>query len=74
MTSKIEYHCMDSCNNCGKDNEVTEVDSMWHLGVEILSEASTVCNTCGFEDYWEHGCFESGRYGYDKCKKYSYYN
>lgn len=70
MTSKVEYHCMESCNRCSGENEVTEIDSMWCSGVEILSEASTVCNTCSFADYWAHGCFESGNYGYDKCKKY----
>ena len=71
MTSKIEYHCMDSCNNYGKDNEVTVTDT---LDGHTTMSADTKCNTCGFEDYWEHSYFESGRYGYDKCKKYSFYN
>lgn len=60
---------MGSCNKCSGENEVTVTDTM---DSHFITEARTKCKDCGFEDYWAHGCFESGRYGYDKCKKYSF--
>ena len=50
--SKVEYHCVDSCNKCKGTNSV-EITNI--LDGHTLLEAETVCNDCGFEDYWAYG-------------------
>ncbi len=65
-----KYDAVDSCNKCGGRNKVVEVDSMWHAGMQVMSEAETECGDCGFMDYWAHGCFQSHLDGYDSCEKY----
>lgn len=58
---------MNSCNKCGGDNEVTVTDT---LDGHTITEASTKCDDCGFEDYWAYGWYESGQDGYNSCGKY----
>lgn len=65
-----EYDVMESCNKCGGNNDVVEKDSMWHSGMDVLSEVETTCKDCGFQDYWAHGRFESHLDGFNVCEKY----
>lgn len=69
MSSKVEYHCMGSCNKCSGENEMTVTDTM---DSHFITEAKTKCNECGFEDYWAHGWFESGKDMVSNCEKYSF--
>lgn len=68
---KTEYDELYSCNKCGGENIVTELDSVWYSGVDVLSEANTVCKDCRFSDYWAHGAFQSRLDGYNECAKYT---
>ena len=62
------YHDPNSCNKCSKDNEVTITDSLeYHM-----LECKTRCKSCGFEDYWAHGYFESSQDMESNCKTYSF--
>jgi len=62
-----EYHCMDSCNKFGSENEIEVVDTIsFHI-----SEAKTSCKSCGHKDYWAYGFFESGQDMVSNCRKYS---
>lgn len=69
MTSKVQYHCMGSCNKCSGENEVTVTDTL--DGHTIIS-ANTKCKGCGFKDNWDTGWFESGQDMVSNCEKYSY--
>lgn len=64
----VKYHCPESCNYCGGENEFT------HKSYEEgrLLEATTMCKDCGEEDYWAYGFFESSSYQEPKCKTYSF--
>ena len=64
--SKTEYHVVGSCNKCGEPNKVSCVSS----GDGLLHEAMTECTSCGFEDYWGYGYFESEAQMDSKCDKY----
>ena len=67
--SKVEYHCVGSCNKCKGSNSVEITDT---LDGHTVLEAKTACSDCGFEDYWAYGWFESGQDMISKCEKYSY--
>lgn len=63
-----KYHNPNSCNKCSKENQVTVTDSLeYHM-----LECKTKCKSCGFEDYWAHGFYESGQEIESKCKTYSF--
>jgi len=63
---KTEYHNVESCNKCAGKNTVHTV------AFEIcLHEAETVCNDCGFQDYWAYGFFASGSVMVSNCRKYA---
>ncbi len=64
----VKYHCYDSCNACG---EVNEVEAKALDGVHI-EEAKTKCKSCGHDDYWAYGFFESSQEMESKCKTYSF--
>jgi len=61
------YDVLESCNKCGCDNYVTPTATMDYGRV---CEASTKCKSCGFEDNWFYGHFESSQDTESKCKKY----
>lgn len=62
-----EYHCMNSCNKCGMENDINIVDTInCHI-----AEAKTSCKICGHKDYWAYGFFESGQDMVSNCRKYS---
>ena len=63
-----EYHKHSSCNKCSKENEIKITDTLDGR----MMECETKCKTCGFEDYWAHGFFESSQYMISNCKKYSF--
>lgn len=60
---------MNSCNKCKGENEVIVTDT---LDGHTIMEAKTICEVCGFEDYWAYGWFESGRDMTSNCEKYSF--
>jgi hypothetical protein len=63
-----EYHEPSSCNACGigvNKLKVTQSDAGY------VSEAETVCQSCGHTDYWAYGFFESGQDMVSNCKKYT---
>ena len=64
----VQYQYYDSCNKCGEVNDITVTDSMDGR----LMECKTKCESCGFEDYWAHGWFESSQNIESKCKTYSF--
>ena len=64
----VKYHCHDSCNKCGGNNNYYVTDS---IDGRML-ECKTECRECGFTDYWVHGFFESGQEMESKCKTYSF--
>jgi len=68
MSKPVKYHCHNSCNNCGGENEVSPTDS---LDGRLL-ECRTECKSCGFSDNWAHGFFESSQNIESKCKTYSF--
>jgi hypothetical protein len=51
MASKVDS--VGKCICCGGVNEVTNKDHIEHT----LCEAETVCNDCGFINYWAYGYF-----------------
>lgn len=65
MTGK--YHNMDSCNKCKGSNLIVKVvDSVnGHI-----SECETRCESCGFDDYWAYGFFDSSQFMESNCKRY----
>ena len=67
-TGPVKYHCHDSCNACGENNDVTVTDTMDGR----MMECRTVCRDCGHTDYWAHGWFESGQEMESKCATYSF--
>jgi hypothetical protein len=69
MKEKI-YHCMNSCNACGGDNEIVKVTDT--INGHIM-ECQTKCNVCDHKDNWCTGFFESSccEDGIEsKCRKY----
>ncbi len=66
----VEYHDPSSCNKCKGNNEF--IKEVYDSG--ILHEAETRCETCGFQDYWAYGFFESGSEMVSNCRKYSFNN
>ena len=63
-----EYHCVESCNNCGGTNDTKVTDSLEGYPLEY----STVCKDCGFKDHWAHGWFESSQNIKSKCNTYNF--
>jgi hypothetical protein len=49
------YDNIDKCKKCGGENEVKVTDQVGGRG--IIIEASTICTSCGYEDYWVQGYF-----------------
>ncbi len=66
--AKTEYHCFDSCNACGGENELINPS---YEG-SFIHEVKTKCKECGHDDYWAYGYFESSCEIESKCKKYSF--
>ena len=64
----VKYHCSNSCNACGEENEVTPTSKDGYH----VEEAKTKCNTCGHEDYWAYGFFEGSEEMESKCRTYSF--
>ena len=64
----VKYHCHDSCNACGGNNNCETTDSMEGR----MMECKTKCTDCGHTDYWAHGFFESSCEIESKCKTYSF--
>ena len=61
MAEKSEtckYDKKEICNSCGAHNEVKQIDG--ENGV--VYECETICKSCGFEDYWAFGFFQSRQY------------
>lgn len=61
----VEYHDPDTCNKCG------ERANEYRGSFLYTDEFRTKCSSCGHEDYWAYGFFESSEDGYDKCEKYT---
>ena len=66
-STKAQYHVLGSCNNCRSRNTNVVVVS---IDEGSISEAILYCNSCGFEDYWSYGFYESGQDMEGKCEKY----
>jgi len=66
MKTKI-YHDYKSCNKCGSVNATIEATSITDY---IICECKTVCGSCGHEDYWAYGFYESSQHIENRCKKY----
>ena len=54
---KTKYDDPEYCNKCGEKSNLIGAED-YDSGV--MSEARTVCGSCGHEDYWAFGFFESG--------------
>ena len=63
------YHVPESCNKCGTGTNKVEVIA---TDGGHMSECKTVCELCGFTDYWAHGYFESAQEITSCCKTYSF--
>lgn len=64
----VKYHCMNSCNACGGENELIKTYTCdYHI-----EEAVTKCKDCGHDDNWSYGFFESSQEMESKCKTYSF--
>lgn len=63
-----KYHNPDSCNKCKGRNEY--IQPSYDSG--HLHETKTKCESCGFEDYWAYGFFESGTEMVSNCDTYSF--
>ena len=61
-----QYHNPDSCNKCKGVNAF--IRPSYDSG--LLHETQTRCESCGFEDYWAYGYFESGTEMESNCEKY----
>lgn len=61
---KPHYHRPESCNWCG--NLANNIVS----GSFESGEIETECESCGHEDFWSYGFFESSESIESKCKKY----
>lgn len=68
MSKKVQYHRFSSCNKCGKTNDYEVTDSVEGR----INECKTTCQSCGFEDYWAYGFYESSQNMESKCKTYSF--
>jgi hypothetical protein len=44
-----------SCNKCAGPNKLVKT----HTYGGFIEEAETVCESCGFNDYWSYGFFDS---------------
>lgn len=62
-----EYHVVRSCNKCKGTNSLSRES----FDNGYLCEAYTKCDSCGFEDFWAYGWFESGAEMESNCEKYS---
>lgn len=60
------YHCVESCNKCNGNNELINPS----YESQFLHETETKCESCGHNDYWADGYFESSQDGLNKCDKY----
>jgi hypothetical protein len=69
INKPINYHCNDSCNKCGNCNNTIKVTDTLD---GRLMECKTTCKSCGFQDYWAHGFFESSQEIESKCKTYNF--
>lgn len=68
MNKEVNYHNPESCNKCSRDNQLEAIS--YENG--FISECKTKCSTCGFEDYWAYGWFESGTEMLSKCLTYNF--
>lgn len=59
-----EYDDYNICPKCGNHNTVDITETVNHT----VCECSTICNSCGHEDYWAYGFYESGIITYDEFK------
>lgn len=68
MNNKV-FHCVHTCNYCGGENRTKKI--VVSDGSDI-HELETKCqeSSCGKEDYWAYGFFESSYEGFDACEKY----
>ena len=64
---KNSYAKKESCNCCGGVNNVNAIV----LSDGIVYEAETICKSCGWEDYWCTGSFESLQDGFDNAERYN---
>lgn len=62
----LPYQHKSSCNKCGGENELLNESFDGYT----ICEAKTKCKSCGFDDYWAYGNFESSVDGYNKAKRY----
>ena len=69
MKDKLEFHCLGSCNSCGKECDYVVTDV---LDGHTIMGADTKCKTCGFEDSCYAGWYGSKWSIESKCDKYSF--
>ena len=65
MKGKTNYQNPYTCNKCG------EAVNLITGGNLREGEASTKCQSCGFDDYWAYGFFESSVKMESKAKTYT---
>ena len=66
MEENYKFDVKESCNRCGERNEIKQVD----VENGVIYECETNCKSCGFEDYWAFGFFQSGQSGFNESAKY----
>ena len=65
----VQYHEPCSCNKCGVGRNKLTIVSFVSEG--CVGEYSTKCQSCGFEDHWGYGFFESSSEIGVNCETYS---
>lgn len=60
------YDDPNTCNYCGGKNDKDVVDTI----NSDVTEYKTKCRSCGRNDYWSYGSFESSQHGYNESDKY----
>lgn len=67
MENRQSYAKATSCNKCR-----TGINTLSNIVKDgyVVEEADTKCNSCGFEDYWCWGVFESRQDGLDNAERY----
>lgn len=63
----IHFQRYGSCNKCQGFNELVKT----YTDGGFIEEADTKCESCGFEDHWAHGFFESSSVMESKAKTYT---
>lgn len=71
MENRQSYAKATSCNKCR-----TGINTLSNIVKDgyVVEEADTKCNSCGFEDYWCWGVFESRQDGLDNAERYYFDN